>query len=252
MSVSSHWVICVIAFLCNTLTYAVELVGQPQATATASSASIQWRTDVECGTRLQYGLSPAVLDRKAEGAVSREHRIQLDGLTPGTLYYFSVGSARARLGEGTFTTTGAAAAAAGPQPSLIRRMLNVITPDKKSAGAATVGKQAPPARETWAHLDSLQDHFERHGRDFSSRSPDDYAAKAWLFLQRALAESLPMKLDDTDRTLRIFDPKTGAFAAYTGAGKTKTFFKPDSPTYWQRQPGRGVKPAEISITSRQP
>jgi hypothetical protein len=240
--------ICVVACLGNTLLHAVELVGQPQTRTTSNTATIQWRTDVECGTRLQFGLNPAALDRKAEGAVTRDHTLQLEALTPATTYYFSVGSARAKLATGTFTTTGGAPAAA-PQPSLIRRVLNVLTPEKKEAPAA-VSQQAPPTRQTWGHIDSLQDHFERHGGDFSSKSPDDYAAKAWSFLQRARAENLPMKLDDTDGTLRVFDPATRVFGAYNGAGKTKTFFKPDNPTYWQRQPGRTVKATDLRFSPR--
>lgn len=243
-----HWFICVAACLGNTLLHAVELVGQPQITTTANTATIQWHTDVECGTRLQFGLNPAVLDHKAEGAVTRDHSIQLEALTPATTYYFSVGSARVKLAAGSFTTAGGAPAAA-PQPSLIRRVLNVITPDKKPTPAAAP-TQAPPTRQTWGHLDSLQDHFNRHGGDVSSTSPDDYAAKAWLFLQRARAENLPMKLDDTDGTLRVFDPSTRVFGAYNGAGKTKTFFKPDNPTYWERQPGRSVKTADLRFSPR--
>lgn len=240
--------ICVVACLGNTLLHAVELVGQPQISTTANTANIQWRTDVECGTRLQFGLNPAALDRKVEGAVTQDHTLQLEALTPATTYYFSVGSARAKLATGTFTTTGGAPAAA-PQPSLIRRVLNVLTPDKKEA-QVVVQAQAPPTRQTWGHIDSLQDHFDRHGRDFSSKSPDDYAAKAWAFLQRARADNLPMKLDDTDGTLRVFDPAARVFAAYNGAGKTKTFFKPDNPTYWQRQPGRTVKSADLRFSPR--
>lgn len=41
---------------------------------------------------------------------------------------------------------------------------------------------------------------------------------------------------------RVFDPKTGAFAAYNRDGTTKTFFKPGSPGYFERQPGRIVAP----------
>lgn len=240
--------VTIIACLSGTLLHAVELIGEPQTKTTVNTATIQWRTDVECGTRLQFGLNPAALDRKAEGAVTRDHTLQLEALTPATTYYFSVGSARAKLATGSFTTAGEAPAAAS-QPSLIRRVLNVITPEKKEAPAA-VPQQAPPTRQTWGHLDSLQDHFERHGSDFSSKSPDDYAAKAWLFLQRARAENLPMKLDDTDRTLRVFDPATRVFGAYNGAGKTKTFFKPDNPSYWQRQPGRTVQAADLRFSPR--
>jgi pyocin large subunit-like protein len=245
-----HWFICVVAFLSGALLHAVELIGTPQTTTTASTAILQWRTDVDCGTRVQFGLNPGAMDRKAEGVVSSNHTIQLEALAPATTYHFSVGSARVQLARGSFTTTGVAPAAA-QQPPLLRRVLNVITSDNKAApAAAVVSAKAPPTRQTWGHLDSLQDHFDRHGRDFSSKSPDDYAAQAWAFLQRARTENLPMKLDDTDRTLRIFDPKTGAFAAYNGAGMTKTFFKPDNSTYWQRQPGRGVKFADLRFSSR--
>ena len=246
-----HWFICVIALLSSALLHAVELIGPPHTTTTADTATLTWRTDVDCGTRVQFGLNPAALDRKAEGAVTRQHTVQLEALAPGTTYHFAVGTARVRLATGTFTTAGAAPAA-GPQPSLLRRVLNVITPDKKPAPAPAVqaAVKAPPTRQTWGHLDSLQDHFERHGRDFSSTSADDYAAQAWAFLQRARTENLPMKLDDTDGTLRIFDPRTRAFAAYNSAGRTKTFFKPDNPTYWQRQPGRGVKFADLRFTGR--
>lgn len=244
-----HCFVSIIACLNVTLLSAVELIGPPQTTATADSATIQWRTDVACGTRLQFGLNPAALDHKAEAAVTSDHTIRLEALAPATTYHFSIGSARTQLATGTFTTTGVAAAPA-PQPSIIRRVLDVLTPGKPAAPAAVAPAQAPPTRQTWGHLDSLPDHFARHGRDFSSQSPDDYAAKAWQFLQRARAESLPMKLDDTDGTLRVFDPDTRTFAAYNDIGRTKTFFKPDNPSYWQRQPGRTVKPTDLRFSTR--
>ena len=57
-----------------------------------------------------------------------------------------------------------------------------------------------------------------------------------------------MKLDAD--VLRVYDPSTGAFAAYNLDGTTKTYFKPNNPSYWQRQPGRLVKPAELPSTLR--
>ena len=57
------------------------------------------------------------------------------------------------------------------------------------------------------------------------------------FLQRARTEGLPAKVDDSG-DLRVFDPRSGAFGAYNRAGKTKTFFKPNSYGYFDRQPGR--------------
>lgn len=238
----------VVAVFGGAWAHAVELLGQPQVTPAPTSATITWKTDVACGTRLQYGLTEAQLTHKLEGPVSATHEVRLVALAPGTTYHYSIGSARARLSTGTFTTTGAAPSAT-PQPSMVRRVLNAITPEKKATPAPAV----PPTSKIWGNVATLQDHFDRHGKDFASKSPKDYAAGAWLFLQRARAENLPMKLDDTDGTLRIFDLSTGAFAAYTSEGKTKTYFKPGSPGYWQRQPGRLVKSAaDLPATFRQP
>ena len=50
-----------------------------------------------------------------------------------------------------------------------------------------------------------------------------------------------MKLDE-EGVRRVFDPKTRAFAAYNRNGTTKTFFKPESRDYFERQPGELVKP----------
>jgi len=225
--------------------HAVDLVGRPQVVAGKDSATISWKTDVPCGTRLQYGLTAAQLTQKAEGPVTAEHEVALSSLTSGKTYHYSIGSARQQLATGTFTTTGsttAADAAAAPQPSRVRRVLDSILPTKKAPK-----ESAPPARQTWASIATLQDHFDRHGPDFTSQSPEDYAAQAWLHLQRARAEGLPMKIDPTDGTLRVYDPKTRTFAAYNREGRTKTFFKPQSPTYWQRQPGRLVKSTDLSF-----
>ncbi|MGV3663791.1 MAG: fibronectin type III domain-containing protein [Prosthecobacter sp.] len=243
-----------VAMFGGSLAHAVELVGQPKITPAATGAIVTWKTDVECGTRLQYGPNAAQLTQKAEGAVSSDHQVRLEGLNPGTTYHYSLGSARARLATGTFTTLDdapAPAATATPQPGIVGRLINALTPDKKAA--ATAAPKVPPTVQTWGNVNSLQDHFDRHGRDFNSKSPADYAAQAWLFLQRARAENLPMKLDDTDGTLRIFDPQIGAFAAYNSAGRTKTYFKPGSPGYWQRQPGRPLKSAaDLPSTFPQP
>ena len=103
-----------------------------------------------------------------------------------------------------------------------------------------VVRDAPATRKTWGNVASLPDHFARHGADFSAKSQDDYAAQAWRFRERASTEHLPMKFD-TDGTVRAFDPKTRAFASFNRDGTTKTYFRPDSPGYWQRQPGRAIQ-----------
>lgn len=108
-------------------------------------------------------------------------------------------------------------------------------PSHAPAPAAAAGD----IRQTWGRPETLPDHFARHGRDFGARDPEDYAAQAHAFLGRAKASGLPAKRDH-DGSLRIYDSATGTFAAYNADGTTKTFFKPGSPTYFDRQPGTPV------------
>jgi hypothetical protein len=110
---------------------------------------------------------------------------------------------------------------------------------KESKGSSSSFSATPPAAQTWGNPASLPDHFARHGTDFGARDADEYARMASEFLQRARAEGLPAKVDGTG-VLRVFDPQSGAFGAYNRDGTTKTFFKPGSRGYFERQPGRSV------------
>jgi len=103
----------------------------------------------------------------------------------------------------------------------------------------TLSTTASAARQTWGRPETLPDHFARHGSDFHARDAEDYAAQAAAFLQRAKATGLPAKRD-RDGSLRIYDRATGTFAAYNSDGRTKTFFKPGSDSYFDRQPGESV------------
>ena len=105
-----------------------------------------------------------------------------------------------------------------------------------SAPAPSVGASA---RQTWGRPETLPDHFLRHGADFKAPNPDDYAAQAHAFLERAKTSGLPAKRDRNGE-LRIYDPATGTFGAYNANGTTKTFFKPGSPSYFDRQSGEPV------------
>ncbi len=101
-------------------------------------------------------------------------------------------------------------------------------------------QEAPPTRETWANVDTLEDHYVRHGKDFKSKSADEYAAAAWLFLQRAIRDGLPIK-QAGDGTLRVWDPKDRSFASFTKDLRTRTYFRPNSWDYFDRQEGKPVK-----------
>jgi pyocin large subunit-like protein len=108
---------------------------------------------------------------------------------------------------------------------------------KASSASAPAGVGS--AQQTWGRIETLEDHFVRHGRDFNARDAEDYAAQASGLLQRARTSGLPAKRAG-DGTIRVFDPSTGAFGAYNSDGTTKTFFKPGNPSYFDRQPGERV------------
>lgn len=92
---------------------------------------------------------------------------------------------------------------------------------------------------TWGRPETLPDHFARHGKDFHAQHPAEYAAQAHAFLLKAKAVGFPAKRD-YDGSLRIYDASSDTFGAYNADGTTKTFFKPGSPTYFDRQPGTPV------------
>ncbi len=225
----------------GTWVQALEITSGPEVVADEESALIVWETDVECGGRVHFGTSVADMRGRASGGVTKSHEVTLSELLPGTTYHFTVGSSRKKLGEGTFKTEGVA-----PKPAIVP----MVKTEAVAKEAVPMPKDAPSTRQTWGYLASLQDHFDRHGRDFGSRDPDHYAAQAWSFLQRARIEGLPMKWDESDETLRVMDPKSHAFAAYNEDGTTKTYFKAHSPGYWDRQPGIPGKPADVPFLSK--
>ncbi len=220
--------------------FAAELSGQPKVRAVAgNSVVISWQTDVETGTRVSYGLAPDQLTERAEGGVGATHEVAVTGLKPGTKYFYAVGTARKKLATGEFTSSGSPATVASPASSSPGTTAPVVKPKPVMARIFAPKPEAPPTRETWGSMASLADHFARHGGDFQARDADDYARMAWQFGQEAKPGGLQVKADE-DGTRRVYDPKSGAFAAYNANGTTKTYFKPNSRDYFGRQPGRLV------------
>jgi hypothetical protein len=111
-------------------------------------------------------------------------------------------------------------------------------PERSPGAARSIDPQAYSKR-TWGNPKSLGDHFARHGRDFGAKDANDYARMAYEFFQRAQKQGLPMKVDGAG-VYRVYDPGSGAFGAYNANGTTKTFFKPGSAAYFERQPGHRV------------
>ena len=226
--------------------HAVTVVSGPEVKVEAAQAHISWKTDVVCGTKVSFGKNEKFLADRAEGATGINHTVQLSGREEGTTDFFAFGTARVQLGTGTFTTKRTKAVIAQGSRETIKPSAPSVAKVSPLPKPGAALPPAPSTSATWGNLDSLQDHFERHGADFAASSADDYAAKAWQFLQRAKREGLPMKWDDSDRTLRVWDPRTRSFAAFDNRGKTRTYFKPSNPSYWDRQPGRPVNGAQLS------
>jgi pyocin large subunit-like protein len=98
-------------------------------------------------------------------------------------------------------------------------------------------------RDMWGRPETLQDHFNRHGKDFGSRSPGEYAQQAADFLVDAQRRGLPTKIDGKG-VIRVYDPETNTFASYNPNGTTATFFKPKRGIDYWNDPRRcpGVSP----------
>ena len=76
---------------------------------TPHSVVVRWRTSAATDSRVVYGLQPGVLTQTASSAGSTtEHQVALQGLTPGTRYYYAVGTSTQILAGGSgypFTTS---------------------------------------------------------------------------------------------------------------------------------------------------
>lgn len=69
--------------------------------ATPDSMTVRWRTDEPTASVVRYGADPDFLNLiDGDLALTTEHEVKLYGLTPETLYYYSVGSLAEDLVEG--------------------------------------------------------------------------------------------------------------------------------------------------------
>jgi hypothetical protein len=58
----------------------------------ADVATVSWATSVPSTAEIEYGTSPTALTEKHVGETARNHRVKLEGLKPGTTYYYRVRS----------------------------------------------------------------------------------------------------------------------------------------------------------------
>jgi hypothetical protein len=106
-----------------------------------------------------------------------------------------------------------------------------------------------PAMQIWANPSTFDEHYVDHADEFGAKDEEDYAAQANEFYFEAENQGYRRKFDSNGAEY-IYDPKTNMFWAYTIDGKTITFFKPTSNSYWYRQPGFVVKrQEELQVTN---
>jgi len=87
----------------------------------------------------------------------------------------------------------------------------------------------------WGNSSTLMDHFNRHGSDFNSISPQDYSNKATNFYNDRA--NYQIKTDQSG-VIKVYDASTNTFGSYNADGSTRTFFKPSGgQSYFDRQPG---------------
>lgn len=68
---------------------------------TPASVKVRWRTDDITDSRVRYGLSAAALSSTVDDATpTTEHEVTLTGLSPDTLYFYSIGSTTTTLAGG--------------------------------------------------------------------------------------------------------------------------------------------------------
>jgi uncharacterized membrane protein YgcG len=148
----------------------------------------------------------------------------------------STATAPGSPGAGGPGTTGPAGTAPGTGPGGAAAAAALA---KVRSAAANAQRIADGGGDGWGNPSTLTDHFDRHGPDFGSPDEEAYAREAQDFLQRALADRLPIKVAP-DGTIRVYEPATNTFGSYNADGTTKTYFKPDlakNPNYWDDQPG---------------
>jgi hypothetical protein len=97
-------IILVILALCGITPYIADAQtldrGPYLQSGTQTSINIRWRTSSSVVGVVKYGLSAENLDKILYGVSTTDHDIRIDGLMPGTRYYYSVGHGSTVLSGG--------------------------------------------------------------------------------------------------------------------------------------------------------
>ena len=94
-----RWVIGLTLFMLCQSAMALQVTRGPYLqSGTQTSVIVKWSTDNSVNSHVAYGTSPSNLDQSVTiSGNRRQHQVQITGLTPGSKYYYSVGSSSQRL-----------------------------------------------------------------------------------------------------------------------------------------------------------
>lgn len=88
--------------------------------------------------------------------------------------------------------------------------------------------------DRFGNAERATSHFENHAQDFGYQTEEEYVNGASNFLREAEENGYPARVDSSGN-VRVYDPGTNRFAVYdSNNGVIRSFYKPSSPTYWER------------------
>ena len=119
---------------------------------TPTSVNVRWRTNSGTNSQVRYGLDPANLQwSTSDATLTTEHEVRLTALTPGTTYYYAVGSTTTTLAGDASHYFVTAPPTGTAQPTRIWVLGDSGTADA-NARAVRDGFYSVNGGSTWANL----------------------------------------------------------------------------------------------------
>ena len=116
------------------------------------------------------------------------------------------------------------------RPTVVRTADPAVATPQRPAQAA--GQRTDIGFRTRRHL---EEHYEKHGREFGSISQGEYLQQAQTLRDRAAGGDV-LEAARTDGVTTRFDRQAGTFLAFNEDLTIRTFFKPnDGERYFKRQ-----------------
>jgi pyocin large subunit-like protein len=111
--------------------------------------------------------------------------------------------------------------------------------------ASVAATDSPPAQTVKVRTEigfrsrrNLEEHYQKHGREFGSISQAEYLQQAQTLRDRATGSDI-LEAGRADGVTTRFDRQAGTFLAFNADLTIRTFFKPnDGERYFKRQQNR--------------